>query len=610
MLKKLKIYLFNNYQINKTYTMTTQTIITNNNTVLDAIADSTDTTVKIHPARAGFYAIVDKMSASKIIPYILHSKDGTNVPVLLTHAVTKDISCNIHKIAKEQYNCNTCASHIHDFSKYSSPGGPIGFNLSLITSLPDGYDYLDLYKQLMIIQSDAIKSPIIRVQIITHQLYQQNIGGYNHWAPQIDIPDMDKQMKKKLDQYQQALNKYLSPITNMIPLLVNQLITNQGGVKGAIVSLQLMITCCKKAAYGDNFLNTINWLLDLMNQLDTQGKTPEKMSPRDRWILYAQFLLNGIIAPDSVGVTCISYHQANNNILDLLNSARTENAMIMMIRNRLTPTNYQRKDPLKPVSLQAIDHGKRILGNFTNTLVSNTSLGSLPNCITLNHTTSGVSGVSGASVATAFDKMKLDSKPKNVGFAGRCGVPKDIAIIKQIKSVQAVIDYLSLNPSCTLLLNITDVKPVIVATTTLLHKRDDIADQDDADDAVLCVPYVWSYINSSVAPTLYKLSPGYQPVSHILPMWKDTKFDNVYFGITGATTNIPQRYCCFPSFLCTKYQRTLGTIFEKINSTAFLSVPRDPVYGVGTSGIDSAHTLMIPLKMQLNGVDIVITHTY
>jgi hypothetical protein len=93
-------------------------------------------------------------------------------------------------------------------------------------------------------------------------------------------------------------------------------------------------------------------------------------------------------------------------------------------------------------------------------------------------------------------------------------------------------------------------------------------------------------------------------------MWKATKFDNVFFGIVGASTTVKHEYCCLPSFLRTKYQRTLGTIFEKINSTAFLDVPRDPVYGVGSSGIDRDHTLMTPLKMQLNGVKIVITHTH
>ena len=604
--------------------MTTQVTITNNNTTAAPIDDGAAakmTEYVIKPSEAGFYALADEMSAAKITPYILHSKDGTTIPVLLMHDVPTGILDNIYKQAKRQYKCNTCGLQIRDFCKYSSPEGPIGFTSSLITELPEEYDSLDLYKQLMTLQGDAIKSPVNGVKIITNQLYELTTGEYIHWAPQIDIPIIDKLMKKKLNQFQQALDKYLSPITNMIPLLVKQLITNQGGVKGAIVSLQLMITCCKKAAYGDNFLGTINWLLDLMNQLDKLGKTPEKMSPKDRWILYAEFLLNGIIAPDSVGMTCISYHQANNNVLDLLNSARTENAMITMLRNRLAPTNYLRKDPSKPVSERIIEMGKRILGNFTNTVVSKTTLEALPNCVILNHTTRGASGT---SVAAAFDKMTFDAKPKNVGFAARCNITKDTSIIRQIKSVQALIDFLSLNPFSTLLLDITCEKPVIIATTTLLHKRDDIADQDDSDDdgddaydatgeknkAVLCVPYVWHYKNSSRASTLYGLAPGYQNVSHILPMWKDTKFDNVYFGIAGATTTVKHDYCCFPSFLRTKYQRTLGTIFEKINSTASLSVPRDPVYGIGSSGIDRDHTLMSPLKMRLNGVDIVITHTH
>jgi hypothetical protein len=365
--------------------------------------------------------------------------------------------------------------------------------------------------------------------------------------------------------------------------LVDDVITSQGGVAGAISSLQIMSDCCKDARYGDTFLKTILWILDLMHQLAKLEKTPSQMTPVDRWILYARFLLNGNIARDSVGATCTSYHQANNNVVDLMKVAHDRDAMITMLEFRLAPQNYRQKDTSVPISTAIAKKADAVFKDFTSTIMSKTILGSLSHCITLT---------------------KPTPTTASIGFGGRCVIgnangtvdvsPSQLSTISQIKTVIGLMDYLKENPSSDLFMEVAG-SPMVIATTSTLD--------------FLRVPFIWGHFNSDTSLSLYDLS-GYHRVSHILPLWKHTTFEQAYFGIEGA---IPKRrlgHMCQETYLKTEYQRELGRAFQKIGIYRCMNIPSDPSCGFGACALNSRDHIIDPIKMRLNGIDLVITHLF
>jgi hypothetical protein len=382
-------------------------------------------------------------------------------------------------------------------------------------------------------------------------------------------------------------------------------LSQEGGIDGAIASLSLMDACCKKASYGDTILGTVHWLLEFLNVLKTSfgGRSLDQISPIEKFTLLGQLLFKGRLTLDLNGTTCTSFHQANNNVVDLMKTAKSEEAMIKLLTERFAPTNYLRRDETKVLSDKQIDQAMKTLGAFGHGMMTYKKLADLPRVVVLNEKKA-------TSSLSAFEKMKLEKSASGGGgggggggFAARCGKSNLTTTITKIKTVEELCDFLRVHPDTELEIQVESGYPVKLVDSTLIGKT------DDKGVPLLKVPFVWGFSSNSILQ-VYKLA-GYQKVSHVLPMWDISseykKYQNVYFGIKVSYVDFPG-VCTFPEFLSDKYLRDLGPAFEKLHNTMEMILPEGPLaYGIGNTASDRDHTLMKPLNLKVDGVPLKLT---
>jgi hypothetical protein len=507
-----------------------------------------------------------------------------NIYCLFEHNVPKEFIESVELLIKSQCNCRTCIRNMRILSKYSTLDGSLFLTSDMISHIEKDTEY---YYALVTLMNKIVDYPIVNMKVIDKTLFGPfEVGGFMHWKPTINQVDP----VSDFDFYQQVIDKYIRD--GLIEKLIKDMISNEGGFDSAITSLKLMDECCKKATYGDTFLGTVTWLKKFAIEFTERynGLSIDQIKPKDKYVLLTQLLFNGKVTKDFNGGVCTNYHQANNNVLDLMKEAKSENAMVKMLTERLNPLNYLRRDETKVLSDKVVDQAIKILGDFKNTIMTHEQVSALKDCITLNNEVDVSSSLSG------FEKMKLEAKSNtNKGFASRCGKDEEFLEIKKITKIIELIEYIKLYPKTNLELSMTNMNPLKLVDSTLLTRV------DEDGDKLVKVPFFWAFSIGHISEV------GFKKVSHIVPMWGFCKYNNVYFGVDvnkGDTRN-----CCFPDFLSDKYLRVLGPAFEKLNTTTQVNIPTDAklAYGVGTSSSDRDHKIK-PLTFRINGTEIKITH--
>jgi len=512
-----------------------------------------------------------------------------NIYCLFEHDVPKEFIESVALLTKSQCNCRTCIRNMRILAKYSTLDGSLFLSYDVISHIEKDTEY---YNALITLMNKVTDYPIINMRVVNNELFgPAEVGGFMHWKPTIN--QIDPVSHKDSEFYQQVIDKYIRD--GLIEKLIKDLISNEGGIESAITSLKLMDECCKKATYGDTFLGTVNWLKKFVIDFNERynGLSIDKIKPKDKYVLLTQLLFSGKITKDFNGGVCTNYHQANNNVIDLMKEAKSEDAMVKMLAERLNPLNYLRRDETKVLSNNVIDNAIKILGDFKNTIMTHEQVSALKDCITLNNEIDVSSSLSG------FEKMKLESKANiNKGFASRCGKDEEALEIKKITKVSELIEYIKLHPTTNLELSMTGAHPLKLVDSTLLTRV------DEDGDKLIKVPFFWSFSSG------YINEVGFKKVYHIVPMWGFCKYNNVYFGVD--VKNGDNKNCCFPDFLSDKYLRVLGPAFEKLNATTQINVPANAklAYGVGVSGSDRDHKIQNPLTFRVNGTEIKITHLH
>ena len=531
---------------------------------------------------------------------------SNNISFLFEHDVPKEQLQSIYDKTFEEYKCRTCADNMSKMAKYSSLDGSLFLTEDMIINTDPLMEY---YKSLIDLMNNAIKNNIIGIVIYNKQLVgQHKTGNYYHWYFNIETTIVRENYKA----YQKYINTYINTIPSLIETLFTNMLSNEGGVDGAIASLELMDVCCKKANYGDTFLKTVLWLkkFTILYKNKYNNLPFNQIKQKDKFIILTLLLFNGNMTKGSDGYVCTNFHQANNNVIDLMKGATDEVAMIKMLESRLNPHNYLRRDPNKVLSEQVIDNAIAILGEFKNTVMTHKQLTELKDCIILNNSIA----VEVDSSLYGFSKMKLETKELNdsskpKGFAARCGSPNKANILN-IKTIQELIEYINqmslINQNTIVEIMPKGCAPITLVDSPLVNKV------DDEGDRLLKVPFMWIFHNNigGFENTTLKNTNEYKRVSHILPMWGFSNHKNVYFGI-DININITGN-CCFPVFLSDKYTRTLGPAFEKLNKLTPLVVPENEKlgFGIGMSAVDRDLKLMKPLQFRVDGVEITINKLY
>lgn len=519
-------------------------------------------------------------------------------------AVPATLKQRLKELVYTHVKCRTCANSAEILIQYSTlDGSSLFFTEEILKCIADDDPSAAFYKEMIEITKEAVKCPIVNLEIVTPSIIgKKKLGGFNHWSPNLTpVTFLDG---KNMQFYQDAIDRYIKD--PMLERLISNLLSQEGGIDGAIASLSLMDACCKKAPYGDTFLRTVLWLLEFLTVLKTSfgGRSLDQISPIEKFKLLGQLLFKGRLTLDFHGTTCTSFHQANNNVVDLMQTAKSEEAMIKLLTERLDPTKYLRRDETKVLSDKQIDQTMKILGDFEHRMMTHEKVATFPRVVVL--TEKKIS-----SSLSAFEKMKLEKSASasggggggGGGFAARCGKSNLTTTITKIKTVEELCDFLRVHPDTVLEIQVESGYPVKLVDSTLIGKT------DDEGVPLLKVPFVWGFSRNS-ALQVYKLA-GYQKVSHVLPMWDISseykKYQNVYFGIKVPSVDFPG-VCTFPEFLSDKYLRVLGPTFEKLCNTMEMVIPEGSLaYGIGNSASDRDHTLMKMLNLKVDGVPLLLT---
>jgi len=448
------------------------------------------------------------------------------------------------------YNCRFCRDRIKKLCRISDKNGPILLQ------------FFDKPYQIYSINRWCSGNFTPKILDQEHFLgYEKKLGQFPH----IYFPTKYTDKSKNVGLIQFAVNRYIKD--GLLDTLIRNLILcNDNKPLEVINSLECFIKCCSKATYGETFINTAKWLISIM-------KDYQKSNNVD---LFMIALIDAGIEKDLQGAVITKYHQANDNILSLLRDARTEDAMIKLVENRLNPHNYRRRDPEAILTEGNINNAMKHLGDFENTVMTHEETEKLPHCIAIKGKQENKGSMS------AFEQMKSSIKPTG-SFASRCSNID----INSIKTMEDLYKYLGNNPNSDVYIESYKLEPIYIAKTTI-----------DLDK--IKTPHMWAFTSS------IKTKSGWLKIKYIVPMYKYIdSHKNIAFILdsndildTSKITN-----CCFPDFLQPAYARTCDKAFERINKLKKVQIPSgDIAVGLGTSISDSK--LVRHIKIKINGIEI------
>lgn len=535
-------------------------------------------------------------------PITLTDSKDKQVAVLFVHQTSAEFIEKVAKLAFEIDNCRECKHRSIKLCKLANEEGSVF--LKCLDVFVTEADKSRKYKEIYALAQEVENQPIIDIIVLrgnsvldlTLDAGKSPAGqSYHHWT--LAIPEnlqTDATIdKKRLGLYQKAFHRY---IPEMLPAMIQKL-CGHGSAKeldDVQASLLLMQKCLHKASYGNKWLPSLNWLLEIVIELKSKATCFKSMKAKERWLFCAKHLLKSPIDSDNDDAVCPFFHTSNGNIIDLLQTALSESAMISMIADRLSPLNYMRRDPDADISDNVIKIAMERLGDFSNKIMTVDEAAKLPHALKLSVEKSESSGNS--SSLASFEKL-MDINKKSVDhkaagkFAERSGYSEKKNSILSIESVDALLNYLSENTSAHLEVETIGNCIVYVASTTLKQEA-------------LCVPHPWVFVNKHVDLGFHT---SWVTVSLIVPMYKYIeRYQNFLLVLKNAKPKEDLPNCNFPEMLSSDYKRTCGKAFERLNTVENLTAPENPAIGVGSSGHNDKGDLQKHVNIKLDGNLVVI----
>jgi len=548
---------------------------------------SISTTINIIDGESidNFIPIIDANASFSFEPYLV-SVRGRDLKGVFKHnspdtPIVSKAVFNLHK-------CRCCTTRFKELFKMSGKNGAITLPDSVMTvvgndSKKKNYDEIHKASHAAgrhgILDFEFLRDPYL-------SNFRPMEGGFNHFH--VNVPEESRCdpsfTPKEYELFKAAITRYI--IQGQMCRLVLRLVVQGLG------SVLILETCLGKVDYGTHFLLAARWAKALLEDLATRPKYLEHMTQKGRFVFFMKHLLNGTLAPDlSSGAVCYEL-QTLAQLVDLLEVAKDEKAMMAICQERLSPSKYQR--PTAPASAGQVGVAIKLLGDFT---ISVAKISDRPDAIPvgvkpIKDTESSAMDGFAAQLSSAITKVKKSS------FADRCGVEGTmISKINAIKTVEELVDFVTKHPEVKIKINTSGQSPMYLAETTLPQDR-------------LCVPFMWSMLNA-YNPKHCNMDEWCE-VTHIIPTWKllsGTGYKNVLFVVKKAKLPTGTYVCTFPSFLSSEYSRTCRTAFEGLKNTMKLIIPSgEPLaVGIGNNTKDEHDNLYgSGLNLMIGEVNVVI----
>ena len=381
-------------------------------------------------------------------------------------------------------------------------------------------------------------------------LQTKSKGGFDHYymnPSEVSSKDVDLLLMNK------AFHRYQRLMSTMFDKFMRQ-----EDWDGMITSLEIMLKILEGATYGHKFVASTTWALNCF-------KRSEKPFYRMTLIERANFIGKAICtAPirEEIGNQAVItfYHQFNDNILNLLESAKDEYSMKTMVEMRLNPNYYQQKTAAPKAG--AVAMAAEALGQFDVHIATVKQLETDPrfsNTIKIGNDSVSTPGQETDIYAGLRTKGQTSSIPKGAaGFASRAGGKKD-----ELPSfVRRNYDGKYTMTICELMNHVTngdinsvevmyksDFYEMIITSTTLSQEK-------------LIHPHTWLFLNNE-SPRFHTYKTI--KVTHLVPIQSQTH-TNCAFVLEGGREALRRRpynsNACLGEFLNSKYHACKSTFME------------------------------------------------
>ena len=447
----------------------------------------------------------------------------------------------------------------------------------------EGIDTEQCQKRDLIRSAIKRKSAVcIRIQVVDQKTPFEKLEG--HLEDGSPLPhtyiSYDGVTDKSIDtkKLQETTDKYTPLIRGILKKIWFQ--------EGLLQSIEIFIRIANDSTYGEKIIPGAKWLRMVLGKIDLYAngkKTFDHLEAKELIPLIGDIIFSS--QTDSGVIT--DYHQANGgNVLGLLQTAQSEEAMKKIMVQRMCPTSYQRR--VAPPKMGNIKEAAKTLGEFTNTIHTLEELRELPNTVTVCDIDGGEAAEEGvtsdvyASLMTSAQKK--DPQQGKFNFAARA--KSSVLSPTTLTELMAMIKDGRITK---LQLDVSSHSLTYTAKTTLNRDR-------------IIHPYLWWYQQETQTKVR-----GKQVVTDITHT-KTSSHDNYTFRIEGLDRKIygwkdlgSTSNCCFPEFLETSVRRTCGPVFEAFNKRVPISVPSGPIsLGVGTSVKNSAGELYGVITVYVN----------
>ena len=535
--------------------------------------------------------VIAPLTSTHVNTLVVRGTDGEIWSWLFEHEATHGNRHKAYQMMKASGNCHICSERFRTMSHISDMNGYICRPFMNISS---EYIHQSEFHKMSRFAFDTCEYPISNLILVRDSSvlgYVEKVGGWSHILRTIDPSHLTTCTdEERITLVKNCISRYVT--SGLFQRFMSRLVAQDKD------SLGLMKTCLDKAAYGDKFIPAVDWCGSVLDDIATHSKSWIHFSPKEKIGFAIKHIIRAGLSKDISGSVAMLFQTANNNIIGLLEDAKSENAMTKLCEDRLNPSNYQRRTA--DATEGQIENAIKYLGNFKNIILNKERAmemipemvchGCIENASPDSVSTDTSSSMSG--FAAQLSKVRVSTHASS-SFATRCGKSSIDVEIKGINTVKKFVDFTRLNPGLKVEISLDSAQIAYVAETTL--------GKDKIDHR-----HIWAFIGSSKAA--YGLNSSWAEVTNTIPMYEYiVGYKNVLFVVSGIDSTADFRNCCFPEFITSEYRRVCGTAFEGLNRTTKITVPSGQLMvGIGTSAKDAYGTLYQPVYLRINGISVVL----
>ena len=413
--------------------------------------------------------------------------------------------------------------------------------------------------------------------------YYLNISNTSKLCPRVSDAEIDNALLQK------ALDKY----TPLLRQFIKRTVPTESDYVAIRKSFDVFKKIIDKVPYASVLNHGISFMNVILSHSDMCGaKQPCYLTESQLMNVIGNTIISSTVSPGENGDAIITaFHQLSKNVLDLIVSAVSEEAMVRMCRDRFDPTKYEQ--PTAAPSLNKVAHTLNTLGDYSVSLCTLDELCKhIPDTVKLMGDIS--SGPSGGAAAVMGKMMNSYNTKSKYNFADRYPKANEG---QSIDSIKTLVEHMNLGYVKSLEIKCANHGAHYTDPTSINTVYFGTFHNFNPAHLITNALWGWGFINEE-APRFH----GRHKVSHVVPFagagWKNYAFilDNSRTcpKINGSVS--------WPGILAPGVRRIHGSTFKEVGSKMPINYPEGNLaIGVGVSEPNTSSKLNRTITVYING---------